>query len=191
MTRIDPLPSSRPARRPLWSARQIATMALFTALSVIFSFIEIPLMPGAAAFLKFDPANVPALLAGLVYGPAAGCVVGILSAGLHGLFVANPVGALMNAVAVVAFVLPPALICLNRKGVVRMTAGMTLGSVASIAAMLLMNVLITPFYLGVPLDMVVGMLVPVLLPFNIIKAALNSALTAIVYQSLKRVLVAG
>ena len=49
-------------------------------------------------------------------------------------------------------------------------------------AMLLWNYIITPFYMGVPRETVAGMLLPVFLPFNLVKGGLNAALTLLLYK---------
>ncbi len=48
--------------------------------------------------------------------------------------------------------------------------------------MILWNWLITPLYMGVPREEVVSMLLPVFLPFNLIKGAINAALTLLLYN---------
>jgi riboflavin transporter FmnP len=48
--------------------------------------------------------------------------------------------------------------------------------------MILWNYLITPMYMGVPREAVVEMLVPVFLPFNLIKGGANAALTLLLYK---------
>ena len=48
--------------------------------------------------------------------------------------------------------------------------------------MLLWNYLITPLYLNVTREVVVGMLLPAFLPFNLIKALMNGALTMLLYK---------
>ena len=50
------------------------------------------------------------------------------------------------------------------------------------------NLVITPAWLGVPLDAVVAMIVPVLLPFNALKAILNAVLAALVFRAIKPLL---
>ena len=52
------------------------------------------------------------------------------------------------------------------------------------ASMLLWNYFITPFYMGVPRNVVSEMIVPVFLPFNAIKGGLNAALTLLLYKPL-------
>ena len=62
--------------------------------------------------------------------------------------------------------------------------GLLIGSVTMICVMLLWNWLITPLYLGGTREEITAMLVPVFLPFNALKAGLNSALVLVLYKPL-------
>ena len=62
--------------------------------------------------------------------------------------------------------------------------GLLAGSVTVICVMLLWNWLITPLYMGGTREAVEAMLLPVFLPFNALKAGLNSALVLILYKPL-------
>lgn len=66
--------------------------ALFVALAMAVSFIEIPLMP-AAPWLKYDPSGIVCILAGFAFGPSGAVIVSVLGFVPH-LFV-NPLGAVM------------------------------------------------------------------------------------------------
>ena len=72
-------PTNTTANTNKWSTRQLVTMALMTAIGVLLSFIEFPLLPGVT-WLKFDASNMPAMVAGFAYGPGGGVAVGILTA---------------------------------------------------------------------------------------------------------------
>jgi hypothetical protein len=48
--------------------------------------------------------------------------------------------------------------------------------------MLLWNYIMVPIYQGIPRDAVAGMLIPVFLPFNAIKAAFNASVTMLLYK---------
>ena len=48
--------------------------------------------------------------------------------------------------------------------------------------MVLWNWLITPLYMKVPRSVVVGMLVPVFLPFNLVKGGINATLAMLLYK---------
>jgi len=197
-----------------WGARQLATMALLTAIGVILSFIEPSIMP-AAPFLKYDASNVTAVLGGLAYGPSAGCIIGIVVAWIHALFSGDYWGAIVNTVVVIAFVLPVSWIYrassglgkskpnsyVNRRmvsafeataqenrrrinGTLALVFGLIISSLLATAMALVMNLIVTPIYTAAPLSAVIAMIVPILLPFNIFKALLNSVLAFILMKSL-------
>ena len=50
------------------------------------------------------------------------------------------------------------------------------------------NIVITPIYMGAPRDAVIAMIVPTLLPFNVLKIALNCVITAFVYKPISKAL---
>lgn len=180
-------PTKKPNRSTRWSARQLATMALFTALGIILSFIEFPLLPGTD-FLKFDASLVTALVCGFSYGPAAGSIVGIVVAWIHALFTGNVWGAVMNSAVCLAFVLPAAFAYKRSKSIPALIVGLVISSICSVGVAILMNLVVTPIYMGVPVDAVIAMILPILLPFNILKAVINSVLSFIFIQSLKNFL---
>ena len=60
--------------------------------------------------------------------------------------------------------------------------GLIVGCLSATAVMLLWNFLITPIYMGVPRATVAAMLVPVFLPFNLVKGGLNMALILLLYK---------
>lgn len=170
-----------------WDTRQLVTMSLLCAIGVMLSFIEFPLLP-AAPFLKFDASIMPAMVCGFAYGPAAGLACGIVGAIIHGIIMADYWGAIMNVLVIIGYVLPAALI--YRK--MRTMKGAVLGLAAAVACSIVMaivgNLAITPIYLNTPVEVVVGMIVPVLVPFNIVKALINSVLTLIVYKSISNLI---
>lgn len=170
-----------------WSTRRIATLALFCALSLILSFVEIPIFP-PAPWLKYDPSCVAALVAGLAFGPGTGTLVVVLSWALHLLFSFDPWGVLMAIIANVALVVPCALVY-RRAGKTRgLIAGMALGGVVSLALCIVCNIVVTPLYTAVSTEAVIGMIVPILAPFNLIKIVLNCVLGALVMKPATKVL---
>ena len=87
-----------------------------------------------------------------------------------------------------AFVCPAAAIYKKRHTLRGAAAGLATGVVLMTALMLLWNYFITPLYMGYPREAVAAMLLPVFLPFNLIKSALNAALTMLVYKPVSRAL---
>lgn len=170
-----------------WDTRQLVTMALMCAISVLLSFIEFPLLPGVP-WLKYDPSAMPALVSGFAFGPGAGLAVGIVSFVIHGILLADFWGTIMNILVIFGFILPATLIYRKFRTFKGAIGGLVLSILASTVMAILGNLLITPLYLGVPVDAVIAMILPILIPFNLIKATLNAALTLIVYKSISNLI---
>lgn len=184
MSAVKTKGSPSPNRSSRWSTRQLATMALFTALGIILSFIEFPILPGTD-FLKYDASQVAALVCGFSYGPAAGSIVGIVAAWMHALFTGNIWGAVMNTGVCLAFVLPASFAYKRSQTMVALVVGLVISSICMVAVAILMNLVVTPIYLGAPIESVIALIIPVLLPFNILKALINSVLAFVFLKSLK------
>lgn len=163
-----------------WDTRQLVTMALMCAIGVLLSFIEFPLLPGVA-WLKYDASAMPAMVSGFAWGPLAGIVVGVVGAVIHGILFADFLGAAMNIIVVVCYVLPAALIYKKFHSWKGAIVALIVASITSTLGALLGNLIITPLYLG-SLEMVLDLIIPVLTPFNLIKAVLNSVLTIVIYK---------
>ena len=171
----------------VWSTRQLVTMALMCAIGTLLSFIEFPLLPGVT-WLKFDASNMPAMVAGFAYGPAGGVAVGIVTAIIHGLLMADFTGALMNILVVTCFVLPAAFIYKKKRTYKFAIIGLVFSIIAGVIGSIIGNLLLTPSWLGVPFDAVVALIIPVLIPFNLLKGLLNSVITLIVYKSISNII---
>ena len=172
-----------------WSTRRIATTALFCALSLILSFVEVPIFP-PAPWLMYDPSGAVALVAGFAFGPATGAIVSTLPNLVHVVSAGGVWGTLMAVLASATLVVPAALV--YRRDTTRRGAavGMALGAVACLAACILGNIVVTPLYTNVTTEQVIGMIVPALLPFNLAKIAINCALGALVYKPVSKALAA-
>ena len=171
-----------------WSTKRIATTALFCAVAAIATlFIEFPILPGVT-FLKYDPSAIVALVAGFAFGPATGALVSILPYLVHLATQSGIYGAFMAIVATLSLVLPASIIYQRAMSFKGALVGMAVGAVVCIAVTIAANIVVTPLYMGAPRETVIGMIVPVLLPFNLIKVALNCVITALVYKPLSKAL---
>lgn len=166
-----------------WDTRTLVIMALLCAVSVLLSFLELPIFP-AAPFLKYDASAVPAMLSGFSFGPAAGVAVGIVSALVHGLMVGDFPGMLMNMLVVLGFVLPAALVYRKSQSTKAAIVGLVLSIVFALLLAIAGNLIITPMYMGAPLESVIAMIIPILVPFNLLKGVLNAALTMLALKTL-------
>lgn len=162
-----------------WSSQRIAIYALFGALSIALSFISIPVFP-AAPYLKYDPSGVVILLVGFAYGPLAALIISFISVIPH-LFT-NPIGAFIALMCMLAFSVPAAVIYKKMRTRAGAAVSMIVGAIAFIVTAMLLNLLLTPLYSAVSVADVAKMIVPILLPFNLIKATIHLALTIVCYK---------
>ena len=168
------------------SIRKLTVMAMLVAVSVILVYLlHFPLFP-AAAFLEYDPADIPILIGTFAYGPAAGFLLTIAASAVQALTVSAQSGLygfLMHVISTSALCITAGTIYKFKH--TRLGAGISLicGTLAMGLVMLAANHFITPIFMGVPVSVVDGMLLSVFLPFNLIKAGINSLITFFVYKT--------
>jgi len=179
------IPAYRNTNR--WETKELVTMALLCAISVLLSFIEFPLIPGVT-WLKFDASAMPAMVIGFAYGGGAGIIVGIVSALIHGIILGDWVGALMNIIVIIALVGPASAIYRRIHSFKGAVIGLCISVIVTVAAAIASNLIIDPFYFGMPFEAVAALVLPVLLPFNLIKTILDSVLTLVVYKSISNLI---
>ncbi|WP_342589725.1 ECF transporter S component [Collinsella tanakaei] len=170
-----------------WSTKQLVTMALMCAVSALFMFVQIPLIP-AAPFLTYDPSLVPAMVSGFAYGPGSGVAVGVLAVVIHALTTGDWVGALMNIVACVCFILPAALVYRSKRTFMGAVVGLALGVVCATAASVVSNLTIGVWFWYGSADAILPLMVPAVIPFNLAKTVLNSVLTLAVYKAISNLI---
>lgn len=175
----------RPVRGTTLASKQVAAFAILVLMSMVLSFIELPLIPGVD-WLKYDPSGAVGALVALLYGPWAGVAVAFLSWIPH--LVTGPVGALMNIMASVSLVLVTGSVFRNRRTLRCAVIGALGGVAAATAVSICLNFVATPFYLGTTYQEVAALVLPCLLPFNAVKAAVNAAVGIVAYGKLHALL---
>lgn len=171
---------------------KIAQMAMLTAISVV-SLYTIPLWSifPAASFLQYDVADVPVLLGTMLFGPGAGLMILLVVSVIQGLTISAQsgwVGIVMHFCASGALVLVSGLINKKWNNWRGLVAGLALGALSMTAVMIPLNLIFTVHFLGAPLQVVKDMLVPFIIPFNLIKGGLNAAISAALIYPIKNIL---
>lgn len=171
--------------------RYIAFLSLLSTLAFIsVSLIKISLIP-SAPFLNFDIRDSVILIGGLVYGPLAAIIVAFISGVMQFLFMndgSGIIGFLMNFISTVSFTCTASFAYRLGKNYKIFFIGLILGCALMTASMLLWNYIITPVYMGVPRDVVASMLIPVFLPFNLLKGLINAAIAFAYFKPLQNIL---
>lgn len=172
-----------------WSTRRIAITALLCALAAIATlFLEFPILPGFD-FLKYDPSGIIALIAGFSFGPATGLIVSTIPYLVHLATQSGIYGTIMAIICTVALVLPASLIYKYNTTRTGAIVGLVVGSLISIGFAILANLVVTPIYTGWPVEEVKAIVLPALLPFNAIKVAINSIVTAFIYKPITKAII--
>lgn len=169
--------------------RRLAQIGILGALAFLFfQFLEIP-RGLFAPFLKYDPGDIPALIAAFAIGPAAGITVEIIKGLLTTLFAFKehgPFGVLMNTLAGIALVGPAGAYYLVEHTKAGAVKSLIIGTVTMTITMVVANVVLTPvFFPGFSRDQVVALILPALLPFNALKGAATSLITYLVYKRVR------
>lgn len=158
-------------------------IAMLAAISyLIVAYIRIPVI----LFLKYEPKDVIITIGGFLLGPMASFIISLVVSLIEMVTVSDtgPVGCLMNLISTCSFACTAALIYKRRHNLKGAVLGLLAGTVTMVAAMLLWNWLITPLYMGATRETIEQMLLPMFLPFNALKAGLNSALVLCLYKPL-------
>ena len=165
------------------SVKKIVLLAMLAAISyLIMSLVRIPVV----LFLKYEPKDVVITIGGFLFGPMASFVVSLVVSLLEMVTVSDtgPIGCVMNLLSTCSFACTAAFIYKRKHTLNGAISGLAAGSVLMIITMLLWNWLITPWYMGVDRATVESMRLPAFLPFHLLKAGLNSALTLSLYKPL-------
>ena len=167
--------------------KKMVVLAMMTAIAYLAVFIfRIPVV----LFLNYEPKDVIIAIGGFMFGPLASMLMSAVVSLVEMVTISGtgPIGALMNFLSTVSFACTAAIVYKKVHTIKGAVIGLVTGSVVMVAVMLAWNYLITPIYMLTPRETVAGMLVPVFLPFNLLKAVLNSAITMLLYKPLSTVM---
>ena len=165
------------------SVKKMVSLAMLAAIAyLIVSLVRIPVV----LFLKYEPKDVIITIGGFLFGPMAPFIVSAVVSLLEMVTISETgfIGCIMNLLSTCTFACTAALVYKKWHTLKGAIAGLALGSVLMVGAMLLWNWLVTPWYMGADRATVEGLLLPAFLPFNLLKAGLNSALTLSLYKPL-------
>jgi riboflavin transporter len=171
-----------------WSTQRIAVYALFSAVAMAASYISISLIPGYT-WLTYDPSGIICMIAGFAFGPSAAVIVSVLCWVPH-IFtdMSGILGALVAIVVSLAMSVPGAYIYSRDRTRRGALIGIVVSSMIMLVAAIGCNLLITPIYTGWSEAQVLKIIVPALLPFNIVKLVINDVVTFLVYKPISNLL---
>ena len=191
------------------SVRMMVQIAMLSAVAGVLMLFEFPLPFIAPSFYELDFSEVPVLIGAFAMGPAAGAMIELIKILLN--FVMNGtitagVGELANFLMGCAFVVPAGLIYRAKKDKKHALRGMIVGTISmALVSAVLNSMVLLPAYgkaYGMPIDTFVAMgsaIIPAIdslftfclfsvVPFNLLKGIVVSALTFVLYKRISRLL---
>lgn len=155
-------------------------IAVFSALAFIVSFaIRIPVQ-----FLTFDAKDAVIAIASFVYGPVSAVFMALIAALIELITISDTgvYGFIMNFASSAVFALVASAIYKFKRSLLGSVIGLYSAVFATVGVMMLLNVFVTPFYMGVPRAVVVDLIPTLLLPFNAAKSLMNAAIALMLYK---------
>ena len=155
---------------------------------LMMAAIRIPLLP-QAPFLTYDPSDAVGLLVGVLYGPATGAMVVFIKDILFLLFLAKgPFGPVADFIAAGTFVAVTAWAFRRGSGPVSscLLRAAVLGTAARVLVMIPVNFPILTLQFGMSPARVVRLLWSAIVPFNVIKSAINAGLALVIAEPVAR-----
>lgn len=165
--------------------KRLTIIALFCAMSFIVSLI----FPIKVSFLTLDFKDTISAICGMFFGPVAGLFCAVVVPCIEFTFSdTGAYGLIMNLLSSIAFVGVSSLIYKYKRSIVGAVVGLLSGAMATVAVMMIANLYITPFYMGVTQEKVISLIPTLILPFNAIKTLLNASVTMLIYKPISRLL---
>lgn len=175
-------------KKPQVSIRTMSRVALLGAIGILLMyFIAFPL-PFFPDFLTYDAGDIPGILASFSMGPWYGVLVQGIKA-LVGLAVgaskAGPIGAFANFLAGASYAIVAGYYYRLHRTMKGAVIGMVLGSLATAVVMSIANYFVLLPFWGIPTEQIGGLIVAAIFPFNLVKTALSSFVSFLLYKKVK------
>ena len=166
--------------------RRMVIIAMFAAMA----YVAMLVIHIKVSFLTLDVKDAVVTLCGLYFGPLSALFISVLvpliefatvsDTGLYGL--------IMNILGSVSFSVTASLIYKWKKSFSGAILALASAAFVMTGMMMLGNLLITPYFMGVDVSTVRGMIPTLLLPFNLLKAIVNVGVVLLLYKHLSTAL---
>jgi riboflavin transporter FmnP len=181
---------------------KLSLAGIISGISMVLVLPSFSVFP-AASFLEYNPSDIPIVIASFTMGPLWGILISIVVSAIQALTISaksGMYGFLMHVSATCIFAFVSGMIFASTKKkrkdifnsdsiyATRLWISLIVGGILSALAMIPMNLIFVPLFMGGTYKDVVPMLTAAIIPFNMIKMALNCVGTGIVFTATKKVL---
>lgn len=160
--------------------QKIITLGMLCA----FAFVVHLVTRIQVSFLTCDAKDAVITIGGFLFGPLSAALISIVVSLIELVTSSSTgiIGLIMNVLSTAAFSCTAAFVYKRKRTLGGAILGLVAGTLISTAVMLLWNYLLTPLYMNTPRETVVSMMLPLFLPFNLLKGGLNAAITLLFYK---------
>lgn len=169
--------------------KKLVILAMLAALSIVLvAIIKFPLFH---SFLIYEPGDVPVLIGTFIFGPLSGFILLLIEAFIQAVTVSQEggwIGFVMHVVATSFLLLPAGIIYKKINNIKGAIIGLLVGIISMTLIMIPFNLVFYPMFTGVPVQAMKAIIFSAIIPFNLVKAGINSVITFAVYKSIGKVL---
>ena len=176
--------------------KKLTVLAMLSAIAyVAVALLRFPVV----LFLSYEPKDVVIAIGGFLYGPLAALGISLVvsfiempssvacrcrytASSRRSSFSCSGASWSSRCISSAAFAGTAALLYRKKRTQGSAIAGLFGGALLMTVLMLLWNYIITPLYMHTARADVAAMLVPVFLPFNLLKGCLNATITVLLYK---------
>ncbi len=183
--------NSSPSGKRTWKSLEgLTQLGMLSAVAIVLvMLIHFPIIP-SVPFIEYDMADVPVLIAALLFGPVPGLAVLLVVSLVQAFLLGGNgwVGLVMHFCSSGVMVLLASLIYRRKPSTFRLVLGLASGALGMTLTMIPMNLIFTVHFFGVPHDTVVALMLPGIVPMNLIKSGVNCVLAGLLFTALRPVL---
>ncbi len=163
-----------------YNLKKLVLTALFCAMAYVLTLV----CHFNVMFLTFDLKDIPMVIFSLMYGPVFGVIVAAVTSLIELVTISDTglYGLIMNFISSAAFAFISGFIYKYKRSFVGAITSVSVAALCTTVLMLIANIIITPFYMGVEVSEVVALIPTLLLPFNLCKTVLNGAAVLMLYK---------
>ena len=162
------------------TTKMLTGIAAFSALAYGVSLVT----NIKVGFLSFDAKDAVITIASFIYGPISAVAMSFVTAFLEFISFGStgPYGALMDFISTFSFTFTASVIYEYRRKLSGALMSLGVAATVYVGVMMVANLLITPLYMGVTVEAGKALIPSMVLPFNIAKALMNSAIVMLLYK---------
>lgn len=164
-------------------------LGVLAALAVVLMFlVRFPILP-VVPFMEYDAADVVILIGAFLFGPLEGLILVVIVSLIQGFTVSAGsgwVGIVMHIISSGMFAVSAGLV--YKRNHTRMGAliALIVGTLSMTLVMIPANLFFTVKFWGFPREQVVNLLLPGIIPFNLIKSGVNSVIVFLIYKPVSK-----